>query len=330
MNIPKWFSRLSFSLFVFAVVGSIGPLTVFCQTEKLGIIQYTPPTGMSKTPKENVVSFSQFDQTAGTYCIITLYGATRGTESPQGDFTREWNNLVVTSFKTADKPSIDTTNAEGWTINAGGGAVEGDMGKAVAFLTVVSGFGQTVSILAVFNGKEYVGQVDAFVKGIELDKPALPQNPPAQPATQDGKVVIPMPSRQLTVADLVGEWGETAGFSTTYVDRYSGSYAGTDSLHFRNKRTITKGGRYVNDFFAIQNGKKIIDKTSGTVSINGRLLSIRQHNTAKYVIRGWLELTDMTILTVCGPWYDDQVIPERIFTTTEQGANLNANWIRKK
>jgi hypothetical protein len=200
----------------------------------------------------------------------------------------------------------------------------------VAFLTVVSGFGQTVSILAVFNGKEYVGQVDAFVKGIELDKPALPQNPPAQPAATDGKVVIPMPSRQLTVADLVGEWGETAGFSTTYVDRYSGSYAGTDSLHFRNKRTITKGGGYVNDFFAIQNGKKITDKTSGTISINGRLLSIRQNNTAKYVIRGWLELTDMTILTVCGPWYDDQVIPERIFSTTEQGANLNANWIRKK
>ncbi|HLA95644.1 MAG TPA: hypothetical protein VK612_07980, partial [Pyrinomonadaceae bacterium] len=112
--------------------------------------------------------------------------------------------------------------------------------------------------------------------------------------------------------------------------RSSGAYAGTDSLHFRNTRTITRNGGYVNDFFAIQNGKKIIDKTSGTVSINGRLLSVRQHNTAKYVIRGWLELTDMTILTVCGPWYDDQVIPERIFTTTEQGANLNSNWIRKK
>jgi hypothetical protein len=42
MNTPKLFYRLSFSLFVLAVVGLFVPPTAFCQTEKLGIVRYIP------------------------------------------------------------------------------------------------------------------------------------------------------------------------------------------------------------------------------------------------------------------------------------------------
>jgi hypothetical protein len=228
-------------------------------------------------------------------------------------------------------PTTETETADGWTVTAGGSEVEFQGGKAVAFLTVVSGSGKTVSVLGVFNDHAYLGTLTAFVSGVDVDK-AVAATPAATtpPSQNNGKVVIPPPSRQITVADLVGEWGETAGFSTTYVDRYTGAYAGTDSLHFRSTSKIARGGGYTNDFFAIRNGKKIIDKTTGSVSIAGSVLSIRQHNTAKYVIRGWLELPDMTIMTVCGPWYDDSVIPAEIFSNPEQGANLNKNWIRKK
>ena len=93
---------------------------------------------------------------------------------------------------------------------------------------------------------------------------------------------------------------------------------------------FTRNGGYLNDFFAIRNGQKIIDKTVGTFAVNGRVLSIKHKGTAKYVIRGWLELPDMTILRVCGPWFDNDVIPENIFTNPEQGANLNKDWVRKK
>src|SRR6185369_483067 len=50
--------------------------------------------------------------------------------------------------------------------------------------------------------------------------------------TSGGKLVIPPPTRTIVVADLAGEWGITEGINTTYVDRYTGVYAGTDSLHF--------------------------------------------------------------------------------------------------
>jgi len=322
-------TRIALRVFLTLAAFVFAPANIFSQAEKLGIVQYSPVSGWTKTSRDNIVAFSDLNQTAGTYCIITLYGATPGTGSPNGDFTREWNNLVLKTMKAEANPKTDAQAGDGWTAISGGSEVESDVGKAVGFLTVISGFGKTVSILAVFNDPAYVKQVDAFIGAIEMDK-GVAVEPPPMTTNADGKIDIPVPTRQLVIGDLAGEWGETAGFSTTYVDRYTGAYRGTDSLHYRSKMTFTKNGGYLNDFFAIQNGKKIIDKTSGTVTIVGRVLSIKQHNTAKYVIRGWLELADMTILTVCGPWYDDDVIPEKIFTTPEQGANLNKNWIRKK
>ena len=312
------------------------PQTVFCQTEKLGIVHYTPPPGMTKIPKSNVVAFSEYNQTSGTYCIITLYDATSSTGNPTGDFTREWNNLVVKNMKAEANPKTDAQASEGWTVVSGGGEVESEAGKAVGFLTVISGFGKTVSILAVFNDPASVKKVDAFIGALEMDKVAAPaNNTPTASATptldQWGNLFIPPPTRQLAVADLVGKWGDNPGrISTTYVNRSDGSYAGTDSLHFTSIWTIDKNGGYTNDFFEVRNGKKLRDITTGTITIVGRLITIKHKGTAKYVVRGWLELPDITILKVAGPWYDNQEIPERAFTDPPDSYMLTSKWVRKK
>ncbi|CAN5633066.1 hypothetical protein BH24ACI2_BH24ACI2_04760 [soil metagenome] len=321
------FVTLMFCLFI--------PQTVFCQTEKLGIVQYTPPSGWTKTPKENMVAFSDIKQT-GQFCIITLYGATAGTGTPNGDFTREWQNLVVRIMKAEANPTPDIQSDDGWTILSGGSPVVADTGKALAFLTVISGFGNTVSVLAVFNDPAYAKQVDAFIGAIEMGKPAAPANnttTAAAPPTldSDGKLVIPPLARHLTVADLAGEWEENSGLiSTQYVYRDTGSYAGSDHLAYRNKMKIDKNGGYTNDFFEVRNGKALRDITTGTVTIVGRVLTIKGKDATKYVIRGWLELPDMTVLKVVGPWYNDQEIPENIFTNPKQGENLATIWVRKK
>jgi hypothetical protein len=333
----KFFYRLSFSLFVLTALGLLTPQTVVCQTEKMGIVQYTPPKGMDKTPKENVVAFSELNQTTGAYCIITLYGATPGTGNPQRDFNNEWNNLVVKTMKAEANPKTDEQKSDGWTAISGGSQVESDIGKALGFLTVISGFGKTVSILSVFNDPVCGKQVEAFIGAIEMDKPVAPANntTATTPATidSDGNLVIPQPTRQLTIADLVGEWGDNPGrISTTYVNRSTGSYAGTDSLHFTSKWTIDNNGRYTNDFFEVRNGQKLRDVTTGTITIVGRLISIKHKGTAKYVVRGWLELPDITILKVAGPWYDDQEIPEKFFTDFGEDSRffLTTKWVRKK
>jgi len=335
-----------FTVFWLTVFGLLIPQTVFCQTEKLGIVQYMPPKGWAKTPKENVVAFSEINQTTGSFCIITLYGATPSAGSPTADFAREWKNLVMANLKAEANPQTETQVDGGWTMTAGGAAAEMEGGgKALAFLTVFSGDGKTVSVLAVFNEQSCAVQYEAFIGSIKMDKTVAPANnttttnSPTQSkepgwTSEDGKLVVPQPTRQLTIADLVGEWGDNPGrIATTYVNRSDGSYAGTDSLHFTSKTTFDRNGGWTNDFFEVRNGKKLSDATTGTMTIVGRVLSLkRPKSTQFYVVRGWLELPDMTILVIAGPWYNEQDIPERVFNDFSEDSRfiLTKRWIRLK
>ncbi|HCX29833.1 MAG TPA: hypothetical protein DHU55_08720 [Blastocatellia bacterium] len=184
MKLPESTHKLVFGFCVLVVPGLFIPQTAFCQTEKLGIVKYTPPPGWNKTQKENVIAFSSLNQTTGGFCIITVYGATPSAGNPQSDFTKEWNNLVVQPLKAEANPKTETEAENGWTAIAGGGAVEFQGNKALALLTVFSGFGKTVSVLGVLNDQAYLPQLQAFVAGIEMDKtaaasPATIQNNPA-------------------------------------------------------------------------------------------------------------------------------------------------------
>lgn len=172
-------SKIILGLFVAHILCLCVPQMAFSQTEKLGIIQYTPPNGWNKTPNENVVAFSKLNQNTGGFCIITVYGATPGVGNPQKDFTNEWNKLVVKPLQAEANPKTETRLADGWTVIAGGAAIEFQGSKSVAFLTVFSGFGKTVSVLGVLNDESYMPQLVAFVASIELDKAAA-DNPAPQ------------------------------------------------------------------------------------------------------------------------------------------------------
>jgi len=112
MRSSKSFTKVVFCLFTVAL---LIPQSALSQTEKLGIVSYTAPKGWTKTTKENIISFSKLDQTTGAFCIITLYGATPGTGSPERDFKREWNNLLVEPFKAEGNPETETESDNGWT-----------------------------------------------------------------------------------------------------------------------------------------------------------------------------------------------------------------------
>ncbi len=164
--------QLVFGLLVLLVPSVFIPPAAFGQTEKLGIVQYTAPRGWDKTPKQDVVAFSSVNQTTGGFCIITLYGATPSAGTPQSDFAREWNNLVVKPLQAEANPKTETESDAGWTATGGGAAVDFQGGKALAFLTVLTGFGKTVSVLGVLNDQAYLPQLQAFIAGLEMDKTA--------------------------------------------------------------------------------------------------------------------------------------------------------------
>jgi hypothetical protein len=193
--------KLRLSLLVLTLVGLCSSQTVFCQTEKLGIVQYTPPKGWTKTANGNVVAFSQINRATGIFCIITLHGATPGTGNPQSDFKREWNNLVVKPLNAEANPKTATEATDGWTAIAGGTAIEFQGRKAAVLLTVISGGKRTVSVLGVFNDDSYTSQLAAFSSSIELpeadseipapqSEEALPRAPSANIATLHAAALV--------------------------------------------------------------------------------------------------------------------------------------------
>jgi len=152
----------------------------------------------------------------------------------------------------------------------------------------------------------------------------------------DGHIIMPEPKARFTLADFAGVWEEGGRVATSYVDRSTGAPAGTDSLAFTIKMTVKKDGSFSSDFFEIRNGKTDRDITTGTIAVDGRLLFVRTRTpstdrTVKYVIRGWMELPNMTILRLAeGPWQNDDVIPANRFTDFSDGSRFfpKTHWIR--
>lgn len=150
----------------------------------------------------------------------------------------------------------------------------------------------------------------------------------AAPGDGGASLKVPAASSRLTMADLVGEWGTRDGLITTYVDKATGAYAGSDALHFTSTWTITGEGTITQDFSGLQNGRKIQETSSGTVRLDGGVLAIAMRNRQRYVIRGFEIRPEGTVMKLNGPWYDDP-IPSDIFSNPEQGANLDQLWVRR-
>jgi len=56
-----------------AAIFVVIPATIFSQTEKLDIFEYTPPKGWTKTPKDGVMVYIDSNKTAGTFCVLSVY-----------------------------------------------------------------------------------------------------------------------------------------------------------------------------------------------------------------------------------------------------------------
>jgi hypothetical protein len=219
------FATLGFCLFM--------PQTTFCQTEKLDIVEYTPPKGWTKTPKEGAVTYSYVNQSRTGFCIITVYASTASAGSPAKDFSKAWIELVVKPFKAEANPKTEIQSADGWQAIAGGTAIEEQGAKAYAILTVFSGFGKTASVLGVFTDESFVAQLEAFTQSIKLDKTAVAANPASHAVNSDRQVVS-------TDNRLVGSWATSAS-GTRGLDP-SGNVL--NSGYYKRQYTFNRDGSY--------------------------------------------------------------------------------------
>jgi hypothetical protein len=315
--------RLRSSIFILALLA--GPAAAAPRT--FDLVTYTTPDGWNvDESRRDLVSLSH--ATTTSYCMVSIYAGTPAVGDLEACFAAEWKGVMLRTIDEVAAPAV-TQGTVGNTRAALGGTPATIKGApAVAMLTVLDAGASVVSIVTLASS------MPAF-EGCNPDLQRLlggltVRRVDAAPAG-DGKLVVPRPTRALTLADLAGEWKHEDRISTTYVDRNTGAYAGSDNLAFREGWTITSKGAVTSDFFAIRNGKKILEKTAGTIAVlPNAILEVRVGSPAQYVIRGWLETPGLTVLKIVGPFYlPEGVTPEHL-GDTDKGSNLSQYWIRKK
>ena len=291
-------SKIILGLFLAPALCLFAARPIFCQTESLDIMTYTPPKGWSKTPKDGAVVYAGVNKATNAFCLLTVYAAKTSAGLPQKDFANEWTEFVVKPFRAETNPKTETeTNPDGWQATVGGAQIELEGGiKAAAILTVFTGFGQTASILAILNDESYTAQADAFVAGVKLDKhKALAKtsatnqtNPLANPSSTDQKDPFPdkpgfQPQKPLagllkpsiTMADLVGTWENGGASVTTYVNSSSGNYAGTDTTFFGESYTVKPDGTFDFKFQGRTANHTVREAGNGTVTLDGGFIIVR-------------------------------------------------------
>jgi hypothetical protein len=323
-----WFHRVA------AVIGGLVLVsTLFAAPARtLDLVTFTAPANWTVEEKATTAGKHVVLTRASTtnYCMVVIYSSTPASGDLGASFAAEWKSVALQTIDAVPMPQPEIKNF-GTTRMAMGGTTSKAQGNAVMALLFVLDAGNSVVSMLILSPsadafKAYTAEVETLLVGLTVRRVGPSTSVPA--TTGGGTPVASKPTRQLVIADLAGEWGRNDGINTTYVDRATGVYAGTDSIHFTEKWNISANGTISLDFFAIRNGRKIVEKNTGSVSLSqAGILVIKMHNEQKFVLRGWLETPAMTIMTLNGPWYEG--IPADILANPAQGWNLDQKWVRK-
>lgn len=146
----------------------------FAQTETFDIAEYTPPVNFTKINKQGVVIYTKTNTATGGFCMIAIYASAASEGDEQKDFSVEWQDLAVDLYKAEANPKTEIqTTPEGWKAVAAASPIKLDSVDAYTILTVFSGFGKKISVLATLNNQSYLSTIDSLLENIKFDKTAI-------------------------------------------------------------------------------------------------------------------------------------------------------------
>ncbi|HSS21675.1 MAG TPA: lipocalin family protein [Pyrinomonadaceae bacterium] len=260
-------SKIILGLFVAQVLCLSLPQTIFCQTETLDMVRYTPPKGWTKTTKKDAVIYVAADKTNNTFCVLTIHSGTASSGNVEKDFAAEWKNFVVTPHQAEANPKTETETKDGWTMISANAPIEIDGIKSLAALFVFSGFGKTTSILAILNSNTYLKPLATFMDTIKLDQTPIA----AQTQAPANSPVANSPG----APTLVGKWG-----TGTAADMVSGNFVTYASNATQKFYQFKADGTYsfvysgYSGLVGSAGSFHITTQESGVYSVNGDSITI--------------------------------------------------------
>ncbi len=252
----------------FLLILSFSSICLLAQTETFDLATYTPPMGWKKEVKENMVSYTKTDNVKRTWCQIGIYRSTTSKGGIDSDFESEWQLLVATPYQIQTAPkSGGIQEAEGWEIEVGSGTFTFNNSDAQAILSVISGYGRVVSIIAINNSQDYLNQIQNLLESVNLTKPD-------NNSVSDTNIIPAFPETSNTTANQSG-----LTFSTTNFDD------GWTSNIKENWVEVTKGSikvllHYPKDGTIIQADPEPLTNAAWNILVAPRYSNLNNYKTS--------------------------------------------------
>jgi hypothetical protein len=237
--------------------------------ETFDVVRYTPPAGWKKDVTRNMVVYSTTDAGAGTWCQISIIRSTVSRGGLDADFKSEWQELIVKNYAPAEAPQMsEASEKDGWQVKSGGAPFVFEKSKAVALLTVMSGFGRSASVMAASNSGDYGDAIQALLSSVELIRPATAGPRP------------PIAGEKAGGASLLGTWGASAS------DQSSFRMKNGIMNYIKRQYTFNADGTYIflSKTFDPLMDKILLGRENGTYRVEGGLLSVRP---VRSVLEAW-------------------------------------------
>lgn len=237
MRLRSWF-------WIAAVVTGIAAPAHAAGERTFDRVTYTAPEGWKvEETGRGLVSISH--QGADGYCLVAIYVSQPASGDLAASFSAEWKNVALQSIDPMPEPTHTVGEVGNTRAALGGGEATIKGVPATAVLVVLDAGASVVPIAILSSSTEAFAAcndaVKAMLAGLVVG-PADTTPADATPGMDGDKLVVPPPPRSLTLTDLAGEWQHEDRISTTYVDRHTGAYAGSDNLAFRETWVIKVTG----------------------------------------------------------------------------------------
>jgi hypothetical protein len=158
------------------------------QKESFDLATFIVPSGWKQVSNTaDVISYAITDNQEGTYCQIGIYKSTGTRGSVQSDFQRDWQDLIVNTYKTTTPAaSVPSASKDGWDALGGVAPFDFSGGQSIAMLVTMSGYARSMSIVILTNTDGYQPEIESFLNSVELKKPAVGAKPKETGPTTKG------------------------------------------------------------------------------------------------------------------------------------------------
>lgn len=146
---------------------------MIAQRESFDVVSYTPPKDWSRELKKGIATtYSNTNKISNTWCQLIVYKSRESKGSLSSDFNFDWQQLIVKNYLAKESPAVSSASAiNGWEHRFGSGPFNFNNVSSSALLHTFTGYGKSISVVAITNSDTYKSIIDQFFDSIDIRKP---------------------------------------------------------------------------------------------------------------------------------------------------------------